>query len=533
MANQKDKRAENVTQTFVKGAFILSLAGLIAKILSAFFRIPLGNLIGDTGMGYYQSAYPVYTLLTTIATAGVPATLAKMVAEKRVLGDYEAAQDIFKNTLKFMAVMGVVLTATILLGSSWMLRFFGWAPETIYSLWGLGLIPVIVCLLGVFRGYFQGRQEMLPIAIAQVLENTGRVVVGLSLAFFFFPHLGHAAGGASFGGVVGGALALILLMRVYKKQLPSIKKEIQESSSKVRLSFSEVVKKVCELAIPIAIGSGGMAVITFLDSAFVIQTLTQKGMSVEVANQSFGQLGKISTFINLPLTFGMALVTGLIPAIAEAVARKDKKEIQTKVELGIRIAILIALPASVGLAVLSKPIMRFIYANAPSGALLLTLSAIGLTFMIITQIFIGILQGVGKVWQPVIGIILAGLTKAVLVVVLVASPLEVGGAALSTIIAYMIFAIYTYFAMKKYTGYQLNKNLVVMKPLLSSVVMGIVTFGAYSLLRHPIGEATLLQNATLTLIGVTVGGSIYLMMLFVVGALTKQELNEMLNKKEK
>ncbi len=533
MVNQEGNHQGSVTGTLVKGALILSIAGLIAKVLSAFFRIPLGNLIGDTGMGYYQTAYPVYTILTTIATAGVPATLAKWVAEKRVLGEYQLAQDLFRHTLKFMTLIGALLTAVIFLGAPLMIKLFSWAPETIYSLWGLGLIPWIVCILGVFRGYFQGTQNMMPIALAQVLENMGRVVVGLSLAFFLYPNLGYAAGGASFGGVIGGVLALILLGSIYKRQAPTIQAEISTSPLKTSISFGEVVKKVCIVAIPIAIGSGGMAVITFLDSALVIQTLTQNGMSLELANQSLGQLGKISTFINLPLTFGVALVTGLIPAIAEAVAKKNKEEIQTKIELGIRTALLIAVPASVGLAILSNPLMRFIYPKAPNGGLLLTLSAIGLTFMIMTQVFIGILQGVGKVWKPVTGILLAGIVKAVLVKVLVATPLQIGGAAISTIIAYMVFSLYTYLAMKKYTGYKLHVGRVIIRPLFSSLIMGLATFMTYYLLRRIIGEATLIQNAILTVIGIAVGGTIYLIMLFVSGAVKKEEINEILRKKEK
>jgi stage V sporulation protein B len=536
VAKQTTGRASsNATQTFIKGALVLSIAGLIAKVLSAFFRVPLGNLIGDTGMGYYQAGYPIYTLFTAIAIVGIPSTIAKLVAEKRVLGEYQMAKDIFTHTMKLMLIIGGIVSMLILAGTPFMIRAFNWAPETKYSLWGLALSPLFVCIMGVFRGYFQGMQNMAPTAVSQVLENLGRVAAGLSLAFLFFPDLGKAAGGASFGAVAGGMCGAAALGFFYMRQKKLINEEIAGSQKpkEQRIGFKAVAKMVLVIAIPISIGAAVNSIINFLDSALVIKTLIQTGLSLETANEYFGQLGKVSTFINFPLTFGMALVIGLVPAISEAAAKKDKDEVQTKIELGIRFAVLLAMPASIGLAVLANPIMKFIYANAPDGGNILAVAALSIVFIMLGQAFTGILQGVGKVWQPVIGIGLAAITKAILNMVLVMTPLRVVGAAIASIAAYAVFAVYNYVMMRKYTGFKLNTGLVIIKPMISTMVMGVLAAGTYYILAQFIGTDSFAKNALITFIGILVGGIAYLILIFLTGAITKKDIQEILNKKEK
>jgi stage V sporulation protein B len=536
VAKQTTGRASsNATQTFIKGALVLSIAGLIAKVLSAFFRVPLGNLIGDTGMGYYQAGYPIYTLFTAIAIVGIPSTIAKLVAEKRVLGEYQMAKDIFTHTMKLMLIIGGIVSLLILAGTPFMIRAFNWAPETKYSLWGLALSPLFVCIMGVFRGYFQGMQNMAPTAVSQVLENLGRVAAGLSLAFLFFPDLGKAAGGASFGAVAGGMCGAVALGFFYMRQKKLINEEIAKSQKpkEQRIRFKAVAKMVLVIAIPISIGAAVNSIINFLDSALVIKTLIQTGLSLETANEYFGQLGKVSTFINFPLTFGMALVIGLVPAISEAAAKKDKDEVQTKIELGIRFAVLLAMPASIGLAVLANPIMNFIYANAPDGGNILAVAALSIVFIMLGQAFTGILQGVGKVWQPVIGIGLAAITKAILNMILVMTPLRVVGAAIASIAAYAVFAVYNYVMMKKYTGFKLNTGLVIIKPMLSTMVMGVLAAGTYYILAQFVGTDSFAKNALITFIGILVGGIAYLILIFLTGAITKKDIQEILNKKEK
>lgn len=525
-------KASNATQKFLKGTVILSVAGLIAKILSAFFRVPLGNLIQDVGMGYYGAPYPIYTLFTAIAIVGIPSTIAKLVVEKRVAGEYKAAHEIFTYTLRLMIGIGIVVSLFIALSSRAMIYLFKWEVETIYSILGLSLSPLFVCMMGVFRGYFQGRQDMTPTAISQVLENLGRFLVGISLAYLFMPDVAKAAGGASFGATAGGMLGALALFIIYMKRKSEIKKEIELSKDykSKSLSFKNVALKVLLIAIPISIGAAVNSIINLADSALVQASLKYIGMTGTDATKYYGQLTKVATFINFPLTFGMALVIGLVPAISEAVAKKDKEEVQTKIELGMRFALLIALPASIGLSVLSSPIMMFIYPNAPNGGEILSVAALSIVFIMLGQAFTGILQGIGKVWQPVIAIILAAIVKVVLNIILVPTSLMVTGAAIASIIAYFIFMLYTYQMMKKYTSFKLNIKLVIIKPLIASIIMGIIAWGTYKGLALVMDVTSKTNNAIMTLAGVGAGVISYVVLIFVLGAVTKQDIKDITGK---
>jgi stage V sporulation protein B len=378
-------------------------------------------------------------------------------------------------------------------------------------------------------------QNMLPTAISQVTENFMRVVVGLSLAYFLMPDIGKAAGGASFGAVAGGVFGSLILWILYHKMLPKLNKEIASTKNKSDsvLSFKRVAKTILAIAIPISIGAAVNSVMNFVDSACVTARLLSVGLNEIDATASFGQLTKVATFINLPLTFGMAIVAGLVPAISEAMAKKDYEEVQGKIELGARFALLISLPASIGLAVLAAPIMAFIYPGAPGGAILLAVGALSIAFVMLGQAFTGILQGMGSVWTPVKALGLAAVVKIVFTIYLVGTSLQVIGASVASIIAYAVFMLYNYLVIKKQTHFALNYRLVLVKPLLSAGVMGIAAWAVYQLGKNVLSTDSFLQNAILTLGAVGVGAVVYVIMLLVTGGFTKQDINEIRGKKEK
>ncbi|NLI89230.1 MAG: polysaccharide biosynthesis protein [Epulopiscium sp.] len=516
----------NQTQKFVKGAFILSIAGLVAKILSAFFRVPLTALIGDTGLGYYGLAYPIYTLFSAIAIVGIPSTIAKLVAEKKVQGRDAEAHQIFTHTFKLMLIVGGVMSAVVILGAPFLVRALNWEEEAIYSLWGLGLSPLFVCIMGVYRGYFQGMQDMLPTAISQVVENAGRFVAGLALAMVFMPDVAKAAGGATFGSVVGGLTASLALTYMYLKRRKDIMIDVEKTKDlSQELSFKETAKTVLWIAIPISIGGAVNSIMTMIDSGLVVMRLRAAGVSPVVATGLYGQLTKVATFINFPLAFGMALIIGLVPSISEAMARNDKKELHDKIELGTRFALLISLPASVGLAVLANPIMAFIYPSYPEGGDILTVAAFSIIFIMLGQALTGILQGMGKVWAPIKAIIVASIVKVIANYLLIVTPLGAVGAALGSILGYATFTAINYYVVRKETGFRLNLSFVVIKPLIASIVMGASAYGTSKLFVNMLDMTSKLNNAIMTLGSVLVGAIVYVAVLVISGGISKEDIN--------
>lgn len=522
----------NQTQKFVKGTLILSIAGLLAKVLSAFFRVPLTALIGDEGIGYYGLAYPIYTLFSAIAVMGIPSTIAKMVAEKRVCGEQMEAHKIFTHTLKLMLIIGTVMSGVVFFGAPFIIKALDWEPGSIYSLWGLALSPIFVCIMGVYRGYFQGMQDMMPTAISQVAENAGRVLGGLALAVYFMPDVAKAAGGASFGGVIGGVFGSIVLLAMYMKKRNSILVSTEKiKAANKEINFKVISRRVLWTAIPISLGSAINSIMPLIDSGLVVMRLRDYGFDGITATELAGQLTKVATLINFPLTFALALIIGLVPSISEAMARGDKKELFDKIELGTRIALLISLPASIGLAVLSKPIMNLIYPKYPAGGEILMVASSSVIFVMLGQALAGILQGMGNIWAPIYAIMGAALVKFIGNYILITSPLGVTGAALASVLGYATYAIVNYIAVVRTTKFRINVKFVILKPLIASIVMGGVAYGTSRILSNTLNMSSRINNAIMTLSSVLVGVIVYAVILMLNGGISKEDIAHIKNRK--
>ncbi|MEG1859954.1 MAG: oligosaccharide flippase family protein, partial [Christensenellaceae bacterium] len=212
-----------MTQTqknFVKGAAILAIAGLIVKIIGAFFRIPLTNVVGTEGMGYYQLAYPVYSLLLVVSTAGLPTAISKLVSERVAKDDYEGAHYTFQIAWRVLAILGVI-TAILMFFLSGTIAKVQSTPPAIYSLMAISPALFFVSILSAYRGYFQGLQYMVPTAISQIVEQVGKLGIGLFVAYLFLSITGKpemGAAGALIGVSCSEAISLLYMMIVYKRR---------------------------------------------------------------------------------------------------------------------------------------------------------------------------------------------------------------------------------------------------------------------------------------------------------------------------
>ncbi|NLK21206.1 MAG: polysaccharide biosynthesis protein [Epulopiscium sp.] len=510
---------------FLRGALILSIGGIIAKILSAFFRIPLTHLIGDVGLGYYQLPYPIYTLMVAISYVGIPSTVSKIISGKIVHKKYYEAHKVFQYTLLLLLIISGVVSIFMFFGADLLIKSQGWVQDAKYSLWGLALSPIFIGIMGVFRGYFQGMQDMFPTAASQIAESSARTIIGLGAAYLFMKFgygVAVAAGGAAFGGVAGGLAGTIILIMLYSKKRKEILQNVEKTRDKnVELSFFEVSKSVILITFPISIGASILSVMNWVDSALVVRRLIDAGKTSLEAVDLFGQMGKASTFISIPLALAMALVVGLVPATAEAVEKNNKKELQDKIELGTRFALLLGLPSAAGLYVLAQPVMSLIYGKNNAGAGVLAVMSISLVFVMLGQTLTGILQGMGHFYLPVINLVIAAIGKGIVNYILVPGPLGINGAAIGTIIGYAIFALLNYLAVRKYGDFKLNIVHVILKPTVASIVMTGITFVFYKLLSSFVG------NSISTLGAVLVGIVVYGGVLIAIGAIGEEDFNIM------
>ncbi|MDR1027958.1 MAG: polysaccharide biosynthesis protein, partial [Clostridiales Family XIII bacterium] len=422
-----------VKKTFMHGALILTAAGVISKILGAFFRIPLANLIGAEGMGYYQAVYPVYTLLLTISIAGFPVAVSRMVSERVAFKDYYGAHRVFRVSLAVMTVLGAALFLALFLGADLVIGYVETLSGAVYAMRAIAPALFFVTVMSAYMGYFQGMRNMKPSAAVQIVEQFFRVLIGLLLAFFLVASgKEYAAAGAMFGATAGAAAGFILILIIYRGVMKqqSFKTRIAESRRAFRgerQSLSRVLYLLFAISVPITIGSAIMPIMSNIDLAIVANRLSDAGWEPEQVRAMYGQLtGMAAPIINLPQVVTQAIAISLVPTVTTAFKTEDMPFLRHNVVLGIRTTMLLGLPCAVGLMTLSEPIMKLLYParieDAVAAAPSLFILSSGIVFFMSIQTLTGVLQGVERQMTPVVNLLVGAVCKAILTYVLTGIP---------------------------------------------------------------------------------------------------------------
>ncbi|MBU5486273.1 polysaccharide biosynthesis protein [Clostridium sp. MSJ-11] len=453
-------------QSLLKGTLILGLSGIFAKFLGLFFRWPLIMLIGDEGIGYYQMSYPLYLFFIAVAS-GIPVAISKMVSERKALGDNEGILQVFKKAMLLMVVIGGVFTVSILLLSRYIIDLFKWDSKAYYSLIGIATAPFFISIISAFRGFFQGLQNMNPSAVSQIIEQVGRVIFGIGLAYMLLPKgIEYAAGGAAFGATAGGILGGIYLYARYIR----VRKEINVKNVRDNL---DILSKLIYISVPISLGATVGSVMGLIDSILVPQKLLQGGLDFKEATILYGQLtGKASVLINVPLTISMSLCASLVPIIAECYILNRRFELMEKTQLSIKFATVISFPSCLGLFFLSEQIMQLLFPGHSGGGEILKYSSISIPFIILTQTSTAIMQGIGKYITPVVTLILGCIVKVMLTAKLVPiKGISIYGAVIGSIGGYLIVTILNMLLLKISLKIRMDWYNIFIKPLLASIIM--------------------------------------------------------------
>ena len=460
-------------QSLIKGSLVLGIAGMLAKVLGFFFRWPLIMLIGDEGIAYYQLSYPLYMFFVAMAS-GVPIAISKMISEKRAMGDVEGGYEVIKESYFLMAVIGIGTTVILFFFANPIINFLKWDEKSYYALVGISFAPMIISFVSIFRGFFQGHQNMTPSGMSQILEQIGRVVVGVGLAYILLPKgIEYSAGGASFGAAAGGVLALVYLYGKYKKAKKN------DGIKRVKTN-PKILNEILKIAVPISVGATVGTIMNLIDSIVVPQQLLKA--SVDNATALYGQLtGKASVIVNVPLTLSVAICTSLIPIISEQYILHRKKEVQNKINLVMKLSAVIALPCTAGLYFMAEPIMKLIFFNNYEGGLIMKYMALSIPFIIVTQTTTSILQATSHYIRPVVNLVIGCVVKVILTWFLVAIPsINIYGAVIASISAYVAVAILNIISLRKKTNMKVDFYDSFVGPMYATMAMALVVVYSYN-----------------------------------------------------
>jgi stage V sporulation protein B len=507
-------------QSLIKGSIILGAAGIITRFLGLFFRWPLIMLIGDEGIGYYQMSYPLYMFFIAMAS-GVPVAISKMISEKNAKNDIYGSFEVMKESSILMAIIGTGTTLVLFFFAKPIILFLKWDTKAYYSLIGISFAPIVISFVTIFRGFFQGLQNMTPSAISQIIEQIGRVVFGVGIAIFLLPRgIEYSAGGAAFGATGGAILAGVYLYSNYKK----IKKHYKVKKIK---SNPEILSTILRIAIPISLGTTVGSIMNLIDSILVPQKLLEAGFTKTQATILYAQLtGKASVITNIPLTLSMAICTSLVPIIAEVFILKRQTELKNKIDISMKMAIVIAIPCTFGLFFLAGPVMKFIFPGRFEGIEILRYLSLCIPFIIITQTTTAILQGTGNYIKPVITLLIGCIIKVVLTWVLV--PMEqfnIYGAVIASFSAYIVVSILNLITMKFTLRIKLNLYEILIKPAYASILMILFVIISYNVVY-----TNTKSNGISCLTAIVLGMIIYIILIILFKVFNIDEIKSRIKK---
>lgn len=517
-------------ESFLKGALILSLAGVIVKIMGAFFRIPLSNLIGSIGMGYYQVVYPIYTLFLTLAVAGFPTALAKLVSEQRAVGDFKGANKTFRISYTVLFITGLISFSIFFFGAEFISTVILKNSGAYAAMVAISPALLFVPLMSSYRGYLQGRRDMTKIAVSQVIEQFFRVSLGLFLGYMLMKSYGPEMGAAGgvLGAAIGGFASAAFLIYIYLRNTKERKAEIAHSSHIKTESTGTILKKLLYVAIPITIGACVMPLVNMVDSVIVVRRLQVAGFDIDMANSLLGQLsGMAIPIVNLPVVIDQAIGMSLVPSISEAYALNQINRARKEAKTGLKTILLVVLPCTFGLAALATPIMSLLFpsieATGPASlGTLLFVVAPSAIFLGLVYAQNGILQGMGKPMVPVMALLVGMLFKVVISYTLTGiASVNIIGSGIGTVSAYAVASIIEFIYIKKHMQLKLSPKEFIIKPLLTVITMFVVVKLSYGV------TVGFLGNALATLISISIGGIVYGLVLLGIGGITKEELMSM------
>ena len=533
--------AEHKGQNYLHGAAILTLGVIIMKVLGFFYKIPLGNILGDEGYSMFMGAYSIYYIFFTLATAGLPVALSRLVAEADANGRAKQEEKTFHVALVTFTVIGLVFALIMFCFPHWLAASYLENPDAAPSVRAMAPAILLVCIVSAYRGYCQGNGNMLPTTVDEVLEVFFKVVSGLVIAVLVLRAykgsplaLPMGSAGAIFGVSIGSAVSLAYMI-VYKHRHYSVlsapytggidPNDIPDDDELVDPAM-KIVKDILSIGIPIATGACIMALLNSVDSKLCMNRLqSAAGFSYREAKVLYGVYGKAQTLFNLPAAFITPLTISIVPAISGALAKGDKKTAGTVSEDSLRISAFLAIPMGVGLAVLAKPIMDVLYPGSHlAGAGLLRVMGAASFFVCLVLMENAILQASGREKLTMVTLITGGIIKIVINWFLVARrDINIYGAPVGTLCSYCAMAAMDYVFMCRTLSSRPRLLRVFSGPLAASALMGLTAWGVYGLGARLLGQGRI---GTLLAMCAAIGAAVivYLVTAIVFRAVTREDM---------
>lgn len=535
MAKQRKKRDKN----FLLQGSILAVAGVITKIIGVVYRIPLTNIVGSEGMGYYGVAFSIYTIALMLTSYSLPLAVSKLVSARVAVGQYRNAYKVFRCAMMFAVVAGGAVALIIFLGADFIASTVMQMDMSVYALRVLAPCIFVVAVLGVMRGFFQGNGSMMPTALSQVLEqivNAAASIVGAFVLLKIGKELGETRGDASYGSayaaaggtvgtIAGAAFALLTVMFVFSVYRSVYKKKLRRDRSRKKESFRRIYHILLLTIAPVILSATVYNISDFLDTAIFNNVMAAQGyQKTEYASFMGIFNSQYNTLVNVPLSVSSALAASLIPSLVTTVQTGSRKQVHNKITMVTRFNMMIAIPCAVGFLILAKPIMDLLFyaEDNKMAALMLQLGAISVIFFCLSTVTNSVLQGLDDMMTPVRNAAISLLIHTLsLLLMLVVFKWNIYAVVISKIVFSGAICILNAHALRERIGYVQEQKQTFIIPICASGIMGAVTVVVHLVFELFAGA----KIATVAALFAAVAA--YGVALVLLGGVTEEEMQNM------
>lgn len=516
---------------FVLQAGILAAAGMIVKVISLIYRSPLLSIIGLEGNGYYSTAINIYTIILLISSYSIPSAISKVIAQKLAFKEYRNAQRVFQCALIYVLVVGGIASIFTFAAAPLLMS------KSVNSIVALRVLaPTIFFsgLLGVLRGYFQAHGSMLHTSLSQILEQIVNAVVSILAGYLLIQMVAdqsettqaiYGSAGSALGTGAGVVTALLFMSGMFVLNRRTIRRRMKYDRTGQHDSYGEIFKLIITIVTPFILSTFiyNCSTVVNMDTYYRI-IMEYKDVDSVTAHIDYGIFAtQAVAVVNIPIAIASAMSSATIPGLATTFVRREYKKTRDQVSKAIRMTMLIAIPASVGLLLLSKPIMHFIFPQKEAldkASGLLAALAVTVILYCLSTLTNAVLQGIGRVNTPVIHSAVALVVQtAGLVLLLWFTELNLYALACANIIYSFVMCVLNQISVRKHLKYKQEVVRTFILPFVSSLVMGVVAYGVYYGLYMvlPVSRIVLL-------IAIGIGAMVYFAMILLTGGVTEKEL---------
>lgn len=514
---------------FLVQGSILAASAIIVRIIGIIYRVPVTNIIGEEGNGYYSNAFEIYNIVLILSSFSLPLSVSKLVAARNVNKEYRNSYKIFIGSMIFALVSGTIATLVLYFGADFFASVIFKYPRSAIPMRVLAPTILVSAVMGVLRGYFQGKKTMMPTAISQILEQIVNAIVSISAAYLLMKQhsaskdiAAYGAAGSTLGTFAGAVAALVLLLFIYSIYRPTIRRQIRRDQTQKRESYKQIFIILFITIMPVILSQTVYNISGLIDNALFGQIMSDKGFSEEVRSSMVGVYsGKYRLLTNVPIAVASAVAASLVPSIVMALAKNDKESVKGKIKAAIHFNMIIAFPSAVGMTVLAEPMIQMLFpGSGPLAGNLLRMGSVAIIFFVLSTVSNGILQGLNLMKLPVIHSAISLAVHTVVVFVLLKFfDLGVYGLVIGNITFALLIAVMNWIAIGKNLKYSQEIKKTFIMPAISAGIMGIFAWliykGMYLLSK---------SNGISTLIAIFTGIIIYGIALLLLKGVDENEL---------